>query len=44
MDTWEEFEIYNGHNNPDTHDGILNDKLNFKSNTLYDTALQSIMR
>ena len=44
MDAWEEYEIYSGHNNPVTHDGILNDKLNFKSNPLYDTALQSIMR
>ena len=35
MDAWEEFEIYIGHNNPDTYDGILNDKFNFKSNPLY---------
>ena len=40
MDALEEYEIYKSYNNTNNHDGILNDKLNFKSNPLYDTALQ----
>ena len=44
MDALEEFKIYSGHNNPNTYGDILNDKLNFKSNPLYDTALRSLVR
>ena len=42
MDALEEFEIYKSYNSTNNHDGILNDKLNFKSNPLYDTALHSL--
>ena len=44
MNALEEFEIYRGHNNPVYKNNILNDKLNFKSNPLYDTAILALAK
>ena len=44
MDAIEEFEIYKAYNNINSRDFILNDHLNFKSNPLYDTALNLLSR
>ena len=40
MNALEDFEIYKAFKNSDTP--LLNDKLNFKSNELYDTILNKI--
>ena len=39
MNALEEFEIYRAYNDVHSRDFVLNDHLNFKSNPLYDTAI-----
>ena len=40
LNALEEYEIYKAHNNIGTKPHVLNDKLAFKSNVLYNTALR----
>ena len=40
MNAVEEFEIYKAYKNKNTKEFLLNEQLNFQSNSLYDTAIR----